>query len=71
MLGGYDMYSPPIRLQKNAKVLISFVAPTSGKSLALRLKHSGREDGPLEVTLGLTITQLNPSSQSSHLRLMI
>ena len=40
------------KLKKNARVLISFVAPTSGKSLILRLKHSGSEDAPLEVTLG-------------------
>jgi hypothetical protein len=50
-------------LQNDARVLISFVAPTSGQSLILRLKHSGREDGrPLEVTLGSSIIQLNPSS---------
>ena len=49
----------------NARVLISFVPPTSGKSLTLRVKHSGREDGPLEVALGLTTIQLNPSSKSS------
>jgi hypothetical protein len=60
---GYDMYSG--KLQNNARVLISFVAPTSGQSLTLRLKHSGREDGPLEVTLESTIIQLNPSSKSS------
>ena len=53
------------KLKKNARVLISFVAPTSGKSLILRLKHSGSEDAPLEVTLGSTIIQLNPSSKSS------
>ena len=39
-------------------------APTSGQNLTLRLKHSGREDGPLEVTLGSTAIQLNPSSKS-------
>jgi hypothetical protein len=61
---GFDMYSD--KLGNNARVLISFVAPTSGQSLILRLKHSGREDGqPLEVTLRSTIIQLNPSSQSS------
>ena len=32
---------------------------------SLRLKHSGREDGPLEVTLGSTTIHLNPSSKSS------
>ena len=60
---GYDdLFFRPNRLGNNARVLISFVAPTSGKSLKLRLKHSGGEDGPLEVTLGSTIIQLNPSS---------
>jgi hypothetical protein len=59
----FDVYSD--KLRNNARVLISFVAPTSGQSLTLRLKHSGREDGPLEVTLGSTIIQLNPSSKSS------
>jgi hypothetical protein len=53
------------KLGSNARVLISFVAPTSGKSLILRVKHSGEEDGPLEVTLGSTKIQLNPSSNSS------
>jgi hypothetical protein len=53
------------KLEKNARVLISFVAPTSGQSLTLRLKHSGREDGPFEITLGSTIIQLNPSTKSS------
>jgi hypothetical protein len=53
------------KLVNNARVLISFVAPTSGQSLTLRLKHSGREDGPLEVTLKSTIILLNPSSKSS------
>jgi hypothetical protein len=54
------------KLGNNARVLISFVAPTSGQSLTLRLKHSGRRDGrPLEVTLGSTIIQLNTSSKSS------
>ena len=51
-------------LGNNARVLISFVAPPSGQSLTLRLKHSVKEDTPLEVTLGSTIIQLNPSSQS-------
>ena len=51
-------------LKNSARVLISFVAPTSPQSLTLRLKHSGREDAPLEVTLGSTIIQLNPSSKS-------
>ena len=53
------------KLGNNGKVLISFVAPTSGQNLTLRLKHSGREDGPLKVTLGSTEIQLNPSSKSS------
>jgi hypothetical protein len=53
------------KLKGNARVLISFVGPTSGKSLILRLEHSGKEDGPLEVTLGSTKIQLNPSSKSS------
>ena len=64
--GGYHTpYSD--KLGNNARVLISFVAPTlaSGQSLTLRLKHSGEEDGPLEVTLGSTIIQLNPSPKSS------
>ena len=55
----------PDGLTNNARVLISFVAPTSGKNLILRLKHSGEEDGPLEVSLGSTIIQLSPSSKSS------
>ena len=53
------------KLANNARVLISFVAPTSGENLMLRLKHSGEQDRPLEVTLGSTIIQLNPSSKSS------
>ena len=53
------------RLGGKARILISFVAPTSGKSLTLRVKHSGGEDGPLEVALGSTKIQLNPSSKSS------
>ena len=61
----FDMYSLPSRLGNNARVLISFVAPTSGQSLILRLKHSGSEDVTLKVTLGPTIIQLNPSSKSS------
>ena len=59
--GGNDMHSG--KLGNNARVLISFVAPTlkSRQCLVLRLKHSGRDDGPLEVTLlGSTII-LNPS----------
>ena len=54
----------PHRLGGSARVLISFVTPTSGKSLILRLKYSGGEDGAPEVTLGSTIIQLNPSSKS-------
>ena len=50
----------------DARILISFVAPpTSDQRLILRLKHSGSEDGPLGVTLGSTIIQLNPLSKSS------
>ena len=62
---GSDMYSLPDRLGNNARVLVSFVAPTSGQSRILRLKHSGEEDAPLEVTLGSTEIQLNPSPKSS------
>ena len=61
--GSSDMYDG--KLWNNARVLISFVAPTSDQSLILRLKHSGKEDGPIEVTLGSTMIQLNPSSKSS------
>ena len=53
------------RIGCDARVLISFVPPTSGKILILRVKHSGEEDAPLEVTLGSTKIQLNPSSKSS------
>ena len=60
--GTYDTFSPH-GLEENARVLISFVAPTSDKSLTLRLKHYGGEDWPLEVTLGSTIIQLYPSSK--------
>ena len=62
---GYDIL--PGTLTGDAKVLISFVAPTSRQSLILRLKHGGgglRENVPLEFTLGKTIIQLNPSSKS-------
>ena len=38
------MYLGPDRLWNNARVLVSFVAP-SGKSLILRLKHSGDRTG--------------------------
>ena len=62
--GSADIYDEN-KLANNARVLISFVGPTSGQSLILRLKHSGEEDGPLEVTLGSSIIQLNPSSKSS------
>ena len=60
--GTFDVY--PDKLGGDARVLISFVAPTSGKSLILRVKHSG-EGAPLDVTLGSTKLQLNPSSNSS------
>ena len=53
------------KLGSGARVLISFVAPASGKRLILRVKHSGEEDAPLEVTLGSTKIQLNPPSKSS------
>ena len=53
----------------NARVLISFVPPTSGKCLTLRVKHRGtnfcEEDVPLEVTLGSTKIRLNAISTSS------
>ena len=58
-----NMYSD--KLGGDARVLISFVAPNSGKRLVLRVKHSGCEDPPLEVTLGSNNIQLNPSSKSS------
>jgi hypothetical protein len=65
---GIDMRSLPDRLGHGlwirAIVLISFVAPTSGR-LILRLIHSGSENAPLEITLGSTIIQLNPSTKSS------
>ena len=60
--GIFDVY--PDKLGGDARVLISFVAPTSGKSLILRVKHSG-EGAPFDVTLGSTKIQLNPSSNSS------
>jgi len=63
--GFFDIYSMG-RLTGYVNIFISFIAPTSGQSLILRLEHSGREDGhPIEVTLGSTIIQLNPSSKSS------
>ena len=55
-----DMYSG---FGGDARFLISFVAPTSGKSLILRVKYSDK-DTPLEITLGSTKIQLNPSSKS-------
>ena len=61
----FEPYSD--RLGNNGRILISFVPPVSGQSLTLRLKHSGGElgeDAPLEVTLGSTIIQVNPSSNS-------
>ena len=60
-----DAVSYSGKLGSNAKVLISFVAPISGKSLILRVKHSGKENAPLEVTLGSTKIQLDPPSKSS------
>ena len=61
--GHHDVYLD--KLAGGSKVLISFVAPSSGKRLILRVKHSGTELAPLEVTLGSTKIQLNPSSKSS------
>ena len=61
--GTYDSSSG--KLGRDARVLVSFVAPISGKRPILRVKHSGEEDAPLEVTLGSTKIQLNPSSKSS------
>ena len=61
---GSDLYRD--KLGNNARILISFVAPTSGQTLTLRLKHSGVEDGRLVVTLGSTAIQLNPSSLTIH-----
>ena len=58
-----DMYED--KLADNASVLISFVAPTSDECLILRLKHSGKRDWPIEVTLGSTTIQFNLSSKSS------
>ena len=49
------------KLGNDAKALISFVAPTSGQNLILRLKHSGSQGVPLEVLLGSAIIQLIPS----------
>ena len=61
---GYsDVYTG--NLGSNGKVLISFVAPASGRSLILRVKHSGKEYPPLGITLGPTKIQLNPPSKSS------
>ena len=45
--GIYDTISD--KLGFYARVLISFVGPTSGQSLILRLKHYGKEDGSLEI----------------------
>ena len=53
------------RLGPNARVLISFIAPTSGQSLILRLKHYSKfNESTVEVTLGSKIIQVNPSSTS-------
>ena len=60
--GDFDIRSG--KLRGDARVLISFVGP-SGQSLILKLKHSGSENAPLEVTLGPTIIQLDPPSKSS------
>ena len=55
------------KLGSNGRVLISFIPPTSGKTLTLRVKHSqsGEKHVPLEVTLGSTKIQLKPSSKLS------
>ena len=64
--GSFDFHWHSGQLEGDARLLISFVAPNSGKRLILRLKHSGgEEDPPLEVTLGSTNIHLNPSSNSS------
>ena len=63
--GFHDVYVNSGVLGNNARVIFSFVAPASGKRLILRVKHSGEEDPPLEVTLGSTKIQLNPLSKSS------
>ena len=60
-----DAFSYLYKLGDGARVLISFVAPDSGKRLILRVKHSGgEEDPPLEVTLGSNNIHLHPSSKS-------
>ena len=61
-VGPYDLISS--KLGRNGRVLISFIGPTSGESLTLRVKYSGN-DVPLEVCLGSTKIQFNPSSKSS------
>ena len=61
---GFDIMCSD-KLSNNARVVISFVAPTSGESLTLRLNHSGDEDTPPEVTLGSTIILLDTSCKSS------
>ncbi|KAF8805285.1 hypothetical protein BYT27DRAFT_7339823 [Phlegmacium glaucopus] len=61
----YDMYSGPVRLGNNARVLISFFAPTSGQSLILRLKHSGKESS---LTIDdITLYPIPGPSESDHL----
>ena len=56
-------------LGNKASVLISFVAPTYGQSLILRLMRSNEGDsyGPLRVTLGSTVIILQPSLESKSL----
>jgi hypothetical protein len=67
--GIFDISLVPLQpgsLGNDVRVLISFVAPTSGQNLILRLKHSGPEHSrPLLVTLGSTIIEINPSTKSS------
>ena len=60
-----EAFSYSDKLGGDARVLISFVAPNSGKRLILRIKHSGgEEDPPFKVTLGSNNIHLNPSSKS-------
>ena len=62
-VGTFDLHAG--KIGNHARVLISFVAPIYGKRLTLRVKHSGEEDGPLEIALRSTKIHLNPSSKTS------
>ena len=62
-VGTFDLLSG--KIGNHARVLISFVAPIYGKRLTLMVKHSGEEDGPLEIALRSTNIHLNPSSKTS------